>query len=703
MKKNRTRHFMALALALCLCGCAARETRPGVPGESKSAEAAGISTSEAGQGLNPADTREAQTLFETVVIPYEALAGGQIFDTPEKAPAQAVGLLSLRAALDRHGMEQYMVEGVESSWPCVPEAETQQMAQALFGAVLPHGFPQNERIYYETEFREEDYSSVGVGLRGYTGDVYSTSYAQETLTPDYTVELSGTTPLEAGLALTVRRRTEDVELPDVTYTFQKHEPEDALRDWRPDGIWRLVSVQAEIGGERTEISSPGQLMALSAAVNAGDRTYRSASYRLTANLDMDGVTMKPIGSRKRFSYKGDNPFDALFDGQGHKIENLRMDLPNGHIPDDGSAMGTGLFGEVGENGVIRDLHLVNAEITGEDYTGGLAGVFSGQLLNCTVQGRVKGRNEVGGMIGAITMAGDQNIEIIGCSADTQVTGSSNVGGFAGTAGYAWFEGCSAAGEIDVVAAHYDWLNAGAGYVGGFAGMHLAGVIRNCFASVNIRTQVSSSFVGNFAGLSSYGTISDSYCNAAAGGAWDPVDDDYGGFVDVEALSAEDYHKRLEAENLHSYQKDNGVRGTAFNAKLYLVGAVDFPKDALGAIICNPDETTLSRCQDYQRLNPGAEQGAEQGALLMPLFGDTAITVYSGWQNGDQFIRNYLLLADTFPAIVPWNDFGYAVFLRAPLEDGTAYEITLDHGDKHAEYIYSGKESSEMTQVYLVGK
>lgn len=700
MKSPGMQRLIPAALALLLCGCAAREAQPDAAGALRPGETAGISASGAAQNLDPEDKRQAQTLFETVVIPYEALAGGQVFDTPEKAPADAIGLLTLRAALEFHGTQRFLVESSDSFWPCVPEAETQQMAQALFGAVLPQGFPQNERIYYETEFRWEDYASVGEGLRGYTGSVYGTSYAEETLTPDYTVELSDTALSETGLTLTARRKAGDAALPDVTYTFEKQEPEGALRDWRPDGIWRLVSVKAEIGRERTDIASPGQLAALSAAVNAGDRTYRSAEYRLTADLDMDGVAMKPIGSRKPFSYKGDNPFNAVFDGQGHKIANLRMDLPNGHIPDDGSAMGTGLFGEVGENGVIRNLHLVNADITGEDYTGGLAGVFSGQLLNCTVQGRVTGRNEVGGMIGAVSMAENQGTEVIGCTADTQVTGSNSVGGFAGTAGYAWFEGCSAAGEMDVVLPEYDWLVAGEpGYAGGFAGMHVDGVIRNCFASVYIRTQVSSSFVGNFAGLSSYGTISASCCNAAAGGVWDPVDDDYGGFVEVETLPGEDYQKRLEAADLRSYQKDNGARGTAFNPKLYLVGAVDFPKGALGAVIHNPDEAALTRCQDYQT----PTTGAGQGLLLLPLFGDTAITVYSGKLQGGAFVREYSLFTDTSPAIVPWNSVGCAVFLGTPPGEGAAYEILLEHGGRRAEYIYNGQESGETAQVYLIGK
>lgn len=699
MKGRGTRRLIAAALALLLCGCAAREA-PGASSASKPEGTAGINGSGTGRTLNPEDTREAQRLFETVVIPYEALAGGQLFHTPEEAPPDAVGLLSLRAAVDLHGMGKFSVETGNSPLVCVPEGEAQQMAQALFGAALPHGFPDNERVYYESDFRPEDYLSVGEGLRGYTGSAYSTSYAAETLTPDYAVTLGGTALSEAGLTLTVRRKAGEADLPDAAYTFQKLEAEGALKDWRPDGIWRLASVEAEIGQERTDIASPEQLVALSAAVNAGDRTYRSAEYRLTADLDMEGVTMKPIGSWKRFSYKGDNLFQAVFDGQGHKISNLRMELPNGHIPDDGSAMGTGLFGEVGENGVIRDLHLVNADITGEDYTGGLAGVFSGQMLNCSVQGRVRGRNEVGGMIGAVRMAGDQSIEVTGCIADAQVTGSGNVGGFAGTAGYAWFEGCGAAGEMNIVPPEYDWLVAGEpGYAGGFAGMHVAGVIRNCFASVYIRTQVSSSFVGNFAGLSSYGTISRSYCNGAAGGAWDPVDDDYGGFVEVEALSGQDYQKRLAAADLLSCEKDNGVRGTAFNAKLYLVGAVDFPKNALGVIIRNPDEAAFARCQDYQTLTTGAGQGL----LLLPLFGDTSITVCSGRLQDGAFVREDRLFADTFPAIVPWNSAGCAVFLGTPSEEDAAYEITLEHGGMRAEYIYAGQESGETAQVYLIGK
>ena len=99
-------------------------------------------------------------------------------------------------------------------------------------------------------------------------------------------------------------------------------------------------------------------------------------YELAANLDFDtdgsgiadspdtywnsGAGWVPIGSE-------DDPFTAVFDGDRHTLANLFINRP--------TEDGTGLFGEVhyDGDGHIRDVGLVEVDVTGRDAVGALFG------------------------------------------------------------------------------------------------------------------------------------------------------------------------------------------------------------------------------------------------------------------------------------------------------------------------------------------
>jgi hypothetical protein len=74
---------------------------------------------------------------------------------------------------------------------------------------------------------------------------------------------------------------------------------------------------------------------------------------------------------------------------------------------------------------------VNLNITGRNYTGGLAGraVNSG-IDSCYTTGAVKGTSYVGGLTGS-TYGIDQSF----CYSTCHVTGEQHVGGFAGSHSY----------------------------------------------------------------------------------------------------------------------------------------------------------------------------------------------------------------------------------------------------------------------------
>ena len=115
--------------------------------------------------------------------------------------------------------------------------------------------------------------------------------------------------------------------------------------------------------------------------NAAYELYSGAHYRVTANIDAamtrgwdDGAGLKPIGSE-------DTPFDGVFDGDGHVIENLYINRPGESY--------VGLFANIARAAGIYDLG-VTGHVTGGLGAGGIAGYSEGVISNCFTQCAVSG-------------------------------------------------------------------------------------------------------------------------------------------------------------------------------------------------------------------------------------------------------------------------------------------------------------------------
>ena len=91
----------------------------------------------------------------------------------------------------------------------------------------------------------------------------------------------------------------------------------------------------------------------------------------------------PIGSETAM-------YRAVFDGNGHTISHLYINLPR---------KGVGLFGAVGEPGVVRNLALVAANVTGQNDSAALVGYLVGIIETSYATGSVSGRGNVGGLAG----------------------------------------------------------------------------------------------------------------------------------------------------------------------------------------------------------------------------------------------------------------------------------------------------------------
>lgn len=139
-------------------------------------------------------------------------------------------------------------------------------------------------------------------------------------------------------------------------------------------------------------------------------------------------------------------FEGHFEGRGYEIRNL--------VVSRASERYCGLFGQVKNGATIHNLKLVNATISGGEYTGAIAGTCSGNVSNCTITGTVSSQSSnVGGAFGLFENGVAQNIV-----AQVSVNGSENVGGFVGTVTSGTLQYCSSEGNVN-----------GIERVGGFVG------------------------------------------------------------------------------------------------------------------------------------------------------------------------------------------------------------------------------------------
>ena len=154
-------------------------------------------------------------------------------------------------------------------------------------------------------------------------------------------------------------------------------------------------------------------------------------YMLTQDIDAsetaawnNGAGFEPIGGRE--DGDSDDMFSGTLDGQGHAIRDLVIARPDEDF--------VGLFGTL-DDGVIRDIALEDAAVTGRDRTGTLVGMNGGAVSQSHVSGTVEGQGGVGGLVGSngggILVGGEPGV-IADSYAAASVTGNGRgTGGLVG--------------------------------------------------------------------------------------------------------------------------------------------------------------------------------------------------------------------------------------------------------------------------------
>jgi filamentous hemagglutinin family protein len=138
----------------------------------------------------------------------------------------------------------------------------------------------------------------------------------------------------------------------------------------------------------------------------------SVHYALGANVSATG-TWASIGNNI-------TPFEGLFAGLGHTVSGISI----------GSGSYVGMFGGVGISGVVRDIGVLNASISGRQYVGGVAGYNMGTVFHAYSTGSVTGTSAINGTpilaIGGLVGANDGTIKRSYSAA--AVTATSDTGG-----------------------------------------------------------------------------------------------------------------------------------------------------------------------------------------------------------------------------------------------------------------------------------
>jgi len=272
---------------------------------------------------------------------------------------------------------------------------------------------------------------------------------------------------------------------------------------------------------------------------------------LMTDIDLNDVSpqrIRPIGTYSL-------PFMGVFDGNDHTINNFHFETTNenwvglfgclGGFQSDGSVLG----------GIIKNLHLTNMTIAGDNYTGGLAGsCYGGILTSCNVSGSVAGGSDVGGLVGFGWGANisssytsgiingyrdvgglvgfQQSGQITQSSSTCEITGHEMIGGLVGKhrpyLEESYLSQCAANGSVR-----------GHHILGGLVGNNGA-VITNCYATGDVIGEeytvpggiigpriISSSQVGGLAGAND-GQIMFSYSGSYVEGH-----QEVGGFVGIQ--------------------------------------------------------------------------------------------------------------------------------------------------------------------------
>jgi hypothetical protein len=374
------------------------------------------------------------------------------------------------------------------------------------------------------------------------------------------------------------------------------------------------------------------------------------SFILTADLDMTGVILTPVGP------PGVN-FTGVFDGQGHILRNVVINQPQSSY--------VGLFGLI-IYGQVKNLGLDNVSITGVETVGGLVGYNIGTITDCYAIGTVVSRNNGGGLCGY------NGGSVSHCYATGTVNGGESLGGLCGmtagtisncyatstVTGYSYYVGGLAGGNGGTVTSSYSMGSvSGFGEVGGLIGSNW-GPVTACDSSVAVNglysvgglvgltqetiTSCSStgpvngrSPAGGLVGYNRRGTINSCYASGSVDSDMDGATSGIGGLCGMNYLGV--ISESFATGTVSGNTSVGGLCGSSEEGTIsnsYAANAVigKGSSDALGGLIGSMKLSEITNCYaastvtgSGSSINFGGLDGTNQNSVIRNCFWDSDIS------------------------------------------------------------------------------
>lgn len=342
-------------------------------------------------------------------------------------------------------------------------------------AIGPHSYGTNIVSYYEEyykQWREKLYS----GKDGYPRIM---NYSGGGLVPLWEILPE---PYNTTLSAEMER---------AFYEYYRDYYDNMLSKFKPSGNI------ADFAGGSGSKDNPFLIEDVWQLLNIRSEGMRS-HYKLIDDIDLSGIEWTPIGG-----YYMENPFNGTLDGNGKNIKNLTRTR---NLYDDRCRCYYGLFGYIGENGVVKNLTFDNVKIhvTGPKpgnsksriFVGAVAGIVRGTVENVTVNGEccydvcTKGTVHVGGIAGCAY----RGAKFINCTNNAAVTAArytSSAGGILGYTAGGIIQYCTNTGRV--ISKCTGWF--GQASAGGIVGNDYCGVHTDISDCKNIGEYKCSAYKG----------------------------------------------------------------------------------------------------------------------------------------------------------------------------------------------------------------
>ncbi|MDA0148970.1 Ig-like domain-containing protein [Vibrio sp. LaRot3] len=259
-----------------------------------------------------------------------------------------------------------------------------------------------------------------------------------------------------------------------------------------------------VEGKGGEISTLAELRWLSETPSAWDEIWVQ-----TQNIDASETKtwnnsqgFRPIGDHSSGDFTAEL-FKGTYDGSGYTISNLYIYYPKYDY--------VGMFGLISGKGHIKNLHIKDADIRGNNHVGGIVGYnANGKIDNVSITGSIKGYDNIGGIAGSIN---SKDAYINSCYADVELSGNNDIGGVVGeTFEYNTISNCFTTGD-------YTSKN----YAGGLIG-NAKGYITNSLTTARLHTSKPTEGIYAYKKSSSTVTVTDSFFDCEVGGKQGSNDD-----------------------------------------------------------------------------------------------------------------------------------------------------------------------------------